>query len=174
MTTERHLRDLAPVAPTATERRRVDRARARLDHEREASTDDYMTQTMLAPLSRDERGLEKVYAGSSIRNSGATLAGALAVRCEEHDADPGSPCWGSPLSGVRGFCMSRYERGIAAPVRRSEPFDPTAVPDRLAVLAQATRNARRDARIREREAAAALRRHPNRHPSPHTRAEAQR
>lgn len=138
-----HLRDFAPVAGTEAERRKLTRERARLDRERDAATDDYNRWQMLAPLPASEIGLEAVYAASSIRNSRQYIDGGLAVACDEHAAGPGAYCWHSKLSGVRGMCMPRYLRGIAAP-RRASMRDPL-----LAEMAAATRYAQRDARIRE-------------------------
>lgn len=128
----------------------------------------------VAKLTPEERIQEATYVASSLRTSRATIAGALAVGCGVHAAAPGDPCWGGyPGSRARGICVPRYRRGIAEPVRVPEPPE-FGDPDGLAKRAQAVRNARRDARIREREAAAAQRRHPNRHQAPHTPAGVQR
>jgi len=54
--------------------------------------------------------------------SRARIDGAFAVRCEAHDAAPGSPCWGSRLSGVYGLCQARYTVGIAAASRARFPL----------------------------------------------------
>ncbi len=128
----------------------------------------------VAKFTPEDRIQEATFAASSLRTSHATIAGALAVGCEVHAAAPGVPCWGGYAgSGARGICVPRYRQGIAEPVRAPESPE-FGNPDGLAKRAQAVRNAQRDARIREREAAAALRRHPNRHPAPHTPAGVQR
>lgn len=98
----------------------------------------------VSDLDRDD----DVHIARSLRVSLARINGALAVACTEHDAAPGAYCFGAPGSGVRAFCGARYACGV-----RAEALRKTHRPEELADLAQAARNAHRDSRIREHNAA---------------------
>jgi hypothetical protein len=76
------------------------------------------------------------------------LGGALAIDCPTCGARRGSHCSGDSRSGVRGVCGARYAAGAADP-RAVPSGDPAESDADLRERAQATRNAQRDARIRE-------------------------
>lgn len=68
----------------------------------------------------------------------ARLDAALSVGCAEHDAEPGTFCWGDTRSGVSGLCSARYAYGSAHPAafRLPDPLD-----DSAAVVGMARSNA---------------------------------
>lgn len=49
---------------------------------------------------------------ATLMESRRRVASALALSCDDHDARPGTHCWGSPGSATRGLCTDRYLRGL--------------------------------------------------------------
>lgn len=86
----------------------------------------------------------------SVRLSRARIDAALAIRCAEHAAEPGSYCWGSRSSGVRGLCHARYVEGVGGLARSAAAASPGAPRE----VSRATLDAQ--TRLSHR--------HPNRHP----------
>jgi hypothetical protein len=101
---------------------------------------------IMREIDRDD----DVFIARSIRASSTRIAGALALPCKEHGVTAGAFCFGDARSGVGGLCRARYSSGLRTLPRRELRY-----PEELAELAQATRLAFRDARIRANKLAAA-------------------
>ena len=67
------------------------------------------------PTTPDGFAVRDHLAIAGLIESRRRIASALDLGCEEHDADPGTWCWGSRLSAPRGLCTARYLRGLRAP-----------------------------------------------------------
>ena len=130
-----HIEQRSAAAQLRHER---DQARAVAEQRRANGSTEAMTAATAATLDESRR----------------RIAAALATRCDDHDAKPGTHCWGSRLSGVTGICNERYLRGLRGPVSAR----PTAVA----------------ARIPDAARIALERRHPNRHPVRPAKTEAAR
>jgi len=63
-------------------------------------------------MTEAERRDAAVAAALSLGRTHVLLYEALWVPCPTHDKRPGTYCWGSPASGVRGICRPRIARGM--------------------------------------------------------------
>jgi hypothetical protein len=63
-------------------------------------------------MSEHERREAATSAALSLGRTHVLVYEALWVPCPTHDKRPGTYCWGSVQSGVRGICRSRIARGM--------------------------------------------------------------
>jgi hypothetical protein len=95
------------------------------------------------PPTPEELAIEQRRITSSVNRTHGLREAALEEPCDEHGATAGVYCW----PGAKGVCNPRIEAGMRAHPQTA--FRAPLAVGELKPLADATRQARRDARIRD-------------------------